>query len=112
MRTPLIVHTKPMHAYLHRYDLLDRPVLTLASQAVARGVGGDAPPTADERALQRLAHHLGPSPCTPYPLDWRLSQSAATALPNAGAARTLTLASNRSSAVTLGSSNLTIPGPF
>ena len=78
-----------------RYDLHDRPVLSLASQVVARGVGTDPP---DERSHGRLAQLLGPSPCTPFPIDWRLSASAATALPMSGAPRTLTLVSNRSSA--------------
>ena len=81
-----------------RYDLLDRPVLSLASQAIARGVGHDPPPFQDERSQNRLTTLLGLSPCTPHPIDWKLSQSAATALPAAGAPRTLTLVSNRSTA--------------
>ena len=78
-----------------RYDVLDRPVLSLASMAIARGMAGEPP---DDRSRARLAQLLGPSPCTPYPIDWKLSASPSTALPSASAARTLTLASNRSSA--------------
>ena len=78
-----------------RYDLHDRPVLSLASQAIARGVANEPP---DERCHARLSQLLGPSPCTPYPIDWVLSASAATALPQSGAPRTLTLVSNRSAA--------------
>lgn len=82
-----------------RYDLLDRPALTLASQVIARGIGSDPPPFQhDDRSQQRLTQLLGASPCTPHPIDWKLSQSTATALPGSGAQRTLTLASNRSTA--------------
>jgi hypothetical protein len=71
-----------------RYDLRQRIATTLSSQAIARGVAGELP---DARAQARLQQLLGPSP-----VDWRLSASAATALPAAGAPRTLTVVSNRS----------------
>ena len=77
----------------------DRPALTLAPQVIARGIGSDPPPFQhDDRSQQRLTQLLGASPCTPHPIDWKLSQSTATALPGSGAQRTLTLASNRSTA--------------
>eukprot|EP00965_Chrysotila_dentata_P042273 1402180-Pleurochrysis_carterae.AAC.1 len=44
----------------------------------------------------RLQSFLGSSPATPFPTDWKLSAAAATALPASNAARTLTVASNRS----------------
>ena len=75
-----------------RYDILERPVYTLASQLVARGVVNEPP---DARSQARMAQLLGTSPCTPFPTDWKLSTSAATALPGSGAPRSLTLASNR-----------------
>ena len=45
--------------------------------------------------MSRLGQLLGGSPCTPFPTDWKLSTSAATALPGSGAPRSLTLVSNR-----------------
>ena len=76
----------------NRYDLHDRPALTLSSQVTARGVANEPP---DARSQSRLAQLLGGSPCTPFPIDWKLSTSAATALPANGESRLLTLASNR-----------------
>jgi len=78
-----------------RYDLLDRPVLSLASQVIGRGVAGEPP---DDRTKARLLQLLGGSPCSPFPIDYKLSASPATALPSQGALRSLTLVSNRSSA--------------
>ena len=78
-----------------RYDLLDRPVLSLASQVIGRGVAGEPP---DERIKHRLLQLLGGSPCSPFPVDYKLSASPATALPSQNALRSLTLVSNRSSA--------------
>ena len=37
-----------------RYDVLEQPVLTLATQAVCRGIGTDPYPFRDERSQQRL----------------------------------------------------------
>ena len=60
----------------------------------------DPPPQCDEQA--RLQEQLGRSPLDvsrPPPLSWRLSHSAATALPVSSAApRTLTVAANRTHA--------------
>lgn len=81
-----------------RYDLHQRPVVTLGTLAVARGVGVEPP---DVRSQARLQQLLGPSPVTPRPLAWQLSASAATALPAQGTPRTLSLASNRCSVAPL-----------
>ena len=78
---------------LPRYDLLSRPVAPLCSLAIARGI---VPGTADLRSCMRLASHIGASPIMPRPISWKLSVSEATALPSAGARRTLTLVSNTS----------------
>lgn len=75
-----------------RYDLYERPALSLASQVIGRGVANEPP---DARSMSRLGQLLGGSPCTPFPTDWKLSTSAATALPGSGAPRSLTVVSNR-----------------
>lgn len=70
------------------------PAASLGLQAIARGVGSGPP---DVRSCAQLASLIGESPATPYPVDWKLSTSATTALPSLGAPRSLTLVSNRTS---------------
>ena len=50
-----------------RYDLYDRPNISLASQAIARGVGTELP---DKTSRARMQQVLGQSPCTPQPVEW------------------------------------------
>ena len=78
-----------------RYDLYDRPVVSLASQVIGRGVANDP---LDDRCRHRLTQMVGGSPCTPFSIEYRHSASPATALPSQGALRSLTLVSNRTSA--------------
>eukprot|EP00966_Prymnesium_polylepis_P336166 7391458-Prymnesium_polylepis.2 len=79
---------------LPRYDLHNKPVVSLCSQVIARGAGAE-PPEASTK--ERVSTVLGPSPVSPWPVDWKLSSSAQTALPSVGAQRTLTVVSNRCS---------------
>ena len=58
-----------------------RILLDTGSQSIARGVVAEAP---DERTKTRLETSLGPSPVTPFAVDWKLSSSVATALPSVG----------------------------
>lgn len=84
---------------LPRYDNCNAAVATLGAMAVARGVAGEPP---EAKVQARLQEQLGRSPLDvsrPPPLSWRLSHSAATALPVSSAApRTLTVAANRTHA--------------
>ncbi|KOO36032.1 cryptic tubulin [Chrysochromulina tobinii] len=74
---------------------LGRRPFDAADLVIGRGVAGEPP---DERIKHRLLQLLGGSPCSPFPVDYKLSASPATALPSQNALRSLTLVSNRSSA--------------